>query len=1353
MPDLTTANRLLRSLCANAPTEETQAIENYSRIHLPNLLLEGVRVRLLQEISYFYITYGGPPSTVALRERLQQLAESEASLLAAEIEVESPCWGANFFELVSAYQESLGQEKFKAVLTETAQIMKDGIEDRQGLRRGLKHAMEHVIRGTVDLQKSADPRQKSLSNAEAVAYLRNEYVQRHEQPALAYGMTTGFSNLDEATKGAQPGELWIIGGYSSHGKTSFVVNWMRYLAFEGGYNVLYYTLEMTKEHVWRLLATGHAAHPKWGGKPPLEYERIKSGELNNEEMNFYLNEVLPDLESPEFGSIEVISPTGKATIEDIRARAEVKNRTHPLDIIVIDYIGMLGQDPKKRSHVQRNERINENIAAAKQMALEFDHGNSVLVVSPHQINRCLASDTRVLTDKGLFYIKDLPAGLKVEGTEPRLVKKLFNNGSAPLLRIELEDGTVLKSTKNHLWVKWEEGCHVLEKAENLKVGETLIQGGDTHVWPRDYPKLPLVPQVQSRGGSPKRDYGIPTFLTEDFSYLIGFMLGDGTLRRQNLRFCFNSDETLEEKVLSLFQKVFGISMILESVRSKVRIWSLYRVEFCEWLRLLGITYGRDSETETPWIIERAPRSCIASYLKGLYDAEGSTKTPSVHIGMNALPLMMDVHFYLTMMGIENRTFLVPPSPEYIRPSWERIITLVGKEAHERFRGEIGFYELGKEESLNKMLSPLKEAGWRRRGIPTFRVQPKEMGYYCTKYRWRALNRRLESAHFHNKGGEVDGWSRENLLVFYEFLKEEGEQVPDWLIQIVKGKVRHQRIADISVDGVGEVYDVELDGDSLYYPNSIMSHNSGLREAQKNNGIYEMNALADANEAERCLPKDELIPTSEGYKKLSSVREQIDEVAFSFGKRRVQKWYDSGKQSMLRIKNCRGRVIIVSKNTRVRVWDGCNPVWCLARDLRKNQVLVSAMGYNLFGKGSILRSGSPSISRGRNRENPIKEPQFLTEDLAWLLGYWMGDGHIRSDHRGKILWLINEDEGELRRPIKAFIEDYFGLIAKETFRSGDHFWEIEINSMPLSRWFEANGLFGNSLTKKIPSFLWAATREQVISWLRGIWDAEGSVGKRKRGKQVELGMVNWAIVNGIQELLLNLGIDSRIYENKRTFDPKRPGQKPFPHLYLWGKESTERARDLGLFTLKCKGAKLEEMANREVNKPYSYKGTDSLMRHLLADVDISVFERKIRERLRFWKRNGKEVSLSSRTAKEILLVMPQLKELVPFAEMKWQFSRVKEVVEIGEVESADICVGGDAEYQAAGVLVHNSSDVVLAIYQDTPLRQKDEAIITNLKSRDARVVEPFNIYFSNKTKVMGDLLVAGAELNLQQVLEA
>jgi replicative DNA helicase len=378
---------LIRSLCANTPEEEITAGENFSRTDFSAISLSGNMEKLLELIRTIVISHGGPPNTDTVKRQAEKLKETDLVLLVEEIAVVTPRWGSNYLETLEAYKEIKSAEQLRTILQETAQILGEGRETKeQGKLQGVKDAVIHIIEGTAELQNRADPRKRSMSNEEAVDMLQAEYIQRRDQPTMAYGLATGFRAIDESTKGGQLGELWTVAGFVGHGKTTLSLNWARYLAVEGGFNTLIFSLEMGKKQIWRILGTGHSHHPKWEGRKPLDYDKIKSATLSKEEEKFYLNEILPDLKNPMYGRIEVETPVGYTTMAEIRARAELLNRQHPIDMIVVDYLGLVAADKKKKS-LSKSERINENFQMAKQMAQEFDHGTGVLVIAPHQINR------------------------------------------------------------------------------------------------------------------------------------------------------------------------------------------------------------------------------------------------------------------------------------------------------------------------------------------------------------------------------------------------------------------------------------------------------------------------------------------------------------------------------------------------------------------------------------------------------------------------------------------------------------------------------------------------------------------------------------------------------------------------------------------------------------------------------------------------------------------------------------------------------------------------------------------------------------------------------------------------------
>ena len=80
--------------------------------------------------------------------------------------------------------------------------------------------------------------------------------QLYERQELVTGVPTGFVDLDKKTAGLQPGDLVIVAGRPSMGKTAFALNMAQYAALDAKTGVAVFSLEMSKEQlVFRMLCS------------------------------------------------------------------------------------------------------------------------------------------------------------------------------------------------------------------------------------------------------------------------------------------------------------------------------------------------------------------------------------------------------------------------------------------------------------------------------------------------------------------------------------------------------------------------------------------------------------------------------------------------------------------------------------------------------------------------------------------------------------------------------------------------------------------------------------------------------------------------------------------------------------------------------------------------------------------------------------------------------------------------------------------------------------------------------------------------------------------------------------------
>lgn len=196
----------------------------------------------------------------------------------------------------------------------------------------------------------------------------------YEKKEHVTGVATGFIDLDKMTAGFQAGDLIIIAGRPSMGKTAFALNLAEYASIHAGnpVPVAVFSLEMSKEQlVLRLLCsearvdagrlrTGHLAEADW---PKLTKA---AGSLNEAKI--------------------FIDDTPAISVLEMRAKARRLKAEHNIGMVVVDYLQLMRGRANPES---RQQEISEISRFLKALAKEL----SIPVVALSQLNRGLESRT------------------------------------------------------------------------------------------------------------------------------------------------------------------------------------------------------------------------------------------------------------------------------------------------------------------------------------------------------------------------------------------------------------------------------------------------------------------------------------------------------------------------------------------------------------------------------------------------------------------------------------------------------------------------------------------------------------------------------------------------------------------------------------------------------------------------------------------------------------------------------------------------------------------------------------------------------------------------------------------------
>jgi replicative DNA helicase len=190
----------------------------------------------------------------------------------------------------------------------------------------------------------------------------------HRSQEQITGLPTGFGKMDEMTSGLQAGDLVIIAGRPSMGKTSFAINIAEHAALHAGVNAAVFSMEMSAESLaFRLIsALGRVNHG-----------RLRNGSFADEDWPRITLAIEQMAKAPIF-----IDETPALSPNELRARARRLSREHGLGLVVVDYLQLMqGNGPGEN----RATEISEISRGLKALAKELH----VPVIALSQLNRAV----------------------------------------------------------------------------------------------------------------------------------------------------------------------------------------------------------------------------------------------------------------------------------------------------------------------------------------------------------------------------------------------------------------------------------------------------------------------------------------------------------------------------------------------------------------------------------------------------------------------------------------------------------------------------------------------------------------------------------------------------------------------------------------------------------------------------------------------------------------------------------------------------------------------------------------------------------------------------------------------------
>jgi phosphate starvation-inducible protein PhoH/intein/homing endonuclease len=260
---------------------------------------------------------------------------------------------------------------------------------------------------------------------------------------------------------------------------------------------------------------------------------------------------------------------------------------------------------------------------------QIENHDMVFGIGPAGTGKCIARESLVLTDKGMVPIGELASGTRagepapidfgvhgVNGLEPATL--LYDGGESDTLRITTRLGYSIETTPEHpLLVLEPEARLAWRRADALRPGDTVaLQRGQflfgdrvglgwtAHLNPHDRCSKPVSAEA----------------LDAELAYVVGLIVGDGCLTQRNRIILSPADA----EAVACFQALaarLGLPVFPSHVRPHDHVIAssgLYLL-----LERLGLSLGTAPTKRIPHGILIAPEIIVASFLSGLFDADGT----------------------------------------------------------------------------------------------------------------------------------------------------------------------------------------------------------------------------------------------------------------------------------------------------------------------------------------------------------------------------------------------------------------------------------------------------------------------------------------------------------------------------------------------------------------------------------------------------------------------------------------------------------------------------------------------------------------------------------------------------------
>ncbi|GBE02509.1 replicative DNA helicase [bacterium BMS3Bbin06] len=190
--------------------------------------------------------------------------------------------------------------------------------------------------------------------------------QLYDRKESITGVPSGFRDLDDLTTGFQNGDLIIIGGRPSMGKTAFALNIAQHVGVEMNEPVAIFSLEMSKRQLALRMLCSEAM---------IDSNSVRKGFIRKEDWHKLTSAAGKLAEAPVY-----IDDSSNISVLEMRAKARRLKMEHGLSLVIVDYLQLMRG---KSAFERREQEISDISRSLKALAKELE----LPVIALSQLNR------------------------------------------------------------------------------------------------------------------------------------------------------------------------------------------------------------------------------------------------------------------------------------------------------------------------------------------------------------------------------------------------------------------------------------------------------------------------------------------------------------------------------------------------------------------------------------------------------------------------------------------------------------------------------------------------------------------------------------------------------------------------------------------------------------------------------------------------------------------------------------------------------------------------------------------------------------------------------------------------------